>query len=157
VFAGWYLRVADKQNGSPHPEAAYAVYSPSGATWGFDAVLEPSATISAAVVGQIAPAAGPPAGECGPPPPPIATVSAEGVARVECAQECGAVLMGTREGRKQLISRQVLGHDLLAPRPATEMRLSRGALESLGSGKIRLVVEIDGQILSRRTIRTPTS
>jgi hypothetical protein len=156
-FAGWYLRVADKQSGGPHAEPSSAVYSPSGATWGFDGVWGRSRTVGVAVVGQIAPAVNPPAGECGPPPPPVATISADGVARVECAAGCRVSLAGTRAGRRRLVKGYMGSLNLLQPLAPRELQLTHPMLTSLGRGKIRLTVEIEGARLVQRTIRTPNS
>jgi hypothetical protein len=154
IFSGWYLRVADKQDGGEHAEAGYGVFSPSGATWGFDEVWGRSRTTSVAVVGQIGPAANPSAGECGPPPAPAATISADGVARVECAGGCGVVLAGARKGRQQLVSRRIPAQSALTPFPALEMQLSTKAEANLGIGVIQLTVEVDGKPLARRAIDT---
>jgi hypothetical protein len=154
IFAGRYLRVADKQTGGPHSEAGYQVGSPSGVTWGFDRVWVASRTVSIAMVGQIAPAVSAPAGECGPPPVPVATISADGVARVECGGGCSAALLGTRDGRKELVTGYIGEQNLLHPQAPLELQLSRAKLASLGAGKVRLVIEIDGQRLATRTLRS---
>jgi hypothetical protein len=156
-FTGWYLRVANEQSGGPHARAASAIYSPSGVTWGFDPVLGRSRTVSVAIVGQIAPATSPAGGECGPPPPPAATISSEGLARVECAGGCDATLVGTREGRRQSVSRRSFGYGLLEQPAALEMQMPPAALGRLGSGKLKLFVEVDGVVTARRTIRTASS
>lgn len=151
-FVGQYLRVADRQSGGPHAEAGVGLSSPfGGEVWGR------SRNTSVAIVGQIAPATNPPAGECGPPPSPTATISAEGIARVECAGGCSAVLVGTRKGRRQLVTDQIGEQDLLRPFAAPEMKLPRTALARLGAGSIRLTVEIDGTRWAQRTIRTSAS
>jgi hypothetical protein len=157
IVSGWYLRVADTQSGGPHAVAGYAVRASDGRTWGFDQVWGRSPTVSAAIVGQIAPAVSPPAGECGPPPAPAATISAEGVARVECGGGCSAVLVARRGGRRQAVSREVGAQNLLDPQAALEMRLGRAALDSLGAGKALLTVEVDGTRLARRTVHTSGS
>jgi hypothetical protein len=149
-FAGRYLRVADRQSGGPHPELAYGVSAPYGAE-----VFRQEPNTSVAVVGQIAPAANPLTGNCGPPPVPIATISADGIARVECGGGCSVVLVGKREGRRLSASRQIPTQNLLSPESAREVQLPRGALKSLGVGKIRLIVEVDGTRLAQRTIRWP--
>ena len=151
-FVGRYLRVADRQSGAPHPELDYGVGSPVGAE-----VWRRSRNTSVAIVGQIAPAVNPPAGECGPPPPPTATLSVDGVARVECAGGCSVALVGERDGHRQIVSRGIRAQGLLGPAPALEMALSRVALSRLGAGRIRLTVEIDGTSWTQRTIRTPAS
>lgn len=158
LFSGWYLRVADKQSGGPHAEAGYGISSPSGRTWGFEEVWGRSRAVSVAMVGQIASAVNPPTGECGPPPPPTATISDDGVARVECGGGCSVALLGAYKGRKQLLSRRIPEQDLLRPQAALKMRLSPAALASLGFGKkIRLTVEIDGVRSAQRTIRSSDS
>jgi hypothetical protein len=150
-FVGRYLRVADRQNGDLHYEAAIGTISPYGAE-----VFGRSRTVSVAMVGQIAPAVSPAAGECGPPPAPTATISAEGIARVECGAGCGAVLAGTRSGHRVTIASGLPEQDLLRPK-ALELQLSRASLARLGLGKIRLVVEIDGKRLAQRMIRSSGS
>jgi hypothetical protein len=161
-LTGRYLRVTNRQSGGPHVETPFAVGPPppryeaarlrSGAeVWGR------SRNTSVAIVGQIAPAAHPPAGECGPPPAPTATISAKGVARVECGGGCSVVLVGTRKGRRQLVTRRIREQDLLRPEPALEVGLPRAALARLGAGKIRLTAEIDGARWAQRTIRTSDS
>jgi hypothetical protein len=156
-FAGMYLRVADKQSGGPHFEAAVAVYSPSGTTWGLEPVWGRDRTTSIATVGQIAAAVNPSAGECGPAAAPVATISAEGVARVECAGGCSVVLTGTRKGRRQIVTRRIAEQSLLRPWAALEMGLPRSATARLGTGKVRLTVKIDGTLVAQRTVRTPAS
>lgn len=156
-FTGWYLRVANEQSGGPHASALSAIYSPSGATWGFDPVFGRSRRVSVAIVGQIAPATGPAPGECGPPPPPAATISAEGVARVECAGGCSVSLVGSRGGHRQSISRQSFGYGLLQQAAALEIKLPPATLDRLGGGKLKLFVEVEGAVLARRTIRAPAS
>ncbi len=156
-FAGWYLRVADRQSGGFHAEAASAVYSPSGASLGLEEVWGRSRTVSAAVVGQIAPATSPAGGECGPPPPPTATISAAGVARVECAAGCSVTLTGTRNGRRRQVSGRIGEGSLLQPQAARELQLTRGMLSGLGLGQIRLTVEVDGKRLARRTLSASSS
>jgi hypothetical protein len=80
-----------------------------------------------------------------------------GLARVECAGGCSATLVGTHGGHRQSISRQISGYGLLEQQAALEMNLPAGALNRLGTGKLKLVVEVDGVALARRTIRTPKS
>lgn len=150
-FVGRYLRVADRQSGGPHAETAIGAISPYGAE-----VFGRSRTVSVAIVGQIAPAVNPPAGECGPSPAPSATVSADGVARVECGGGCNAVLIGTRKGRRVTIAGGIPEQNLLRPQEL-ELQLSPASLARLGVGKIRLAVEIDGSRLVQRTIRSPGS
>jgi hypothetical protein len=150
-FVGRYLRVADRQNGGPHYEAAIGTISPYGAE-----IFGRSRTVSVAMVGQIAPAVSSPAGECGPSPAPTATISAEGVARVECGAGCSALLVGTRSGRRATIAGAIPEQDLLRSK-ALELQLSQASLARLGVGKIRLIVEIDGKRLAQRTIRSSGS
>jgi hypothetical protein len=161
-YAGRYLRVANRQSGGPHTELPYSVgpapphYEVAHLLPGPE-VWKRSRNTSVAIVGQIAPAAGPPAGECGPPPAPIATISAAGVARVECGGGCSVALIGTRKGRRQSMTSQIHESSLLAPWAPLEMRLPRAALARLGAGKVRLTVQIDGTPWARRTIPSATS
>lgn len=151
-FVGQYLRVADRQSGGPHAEPAYGVVYPFGSeVWGR------SRTTSVAIVARIAPAVTVSRGECGPSPAPTATISAGGVARVECGGGCRVALVGTRIGRRQLMTRRIAQQDLLRPEPALEMQLPRAALARLGAGKVRLFVEVDGRRLAQRTIRASDS
>ena len=148
-FAGQYLRVADRQSGGPHAEAAFGLVNPFGSeVWGRSRIT------SVSIVGQIASAAIAPSGECGPPPAPIATISAAGSARVECGAGCNVVLIGTHDGRRRSVTRQIPGQDLLRPMAALEVSLPPAALRSLGDGKIRLTLAIDGQRISQRVIRS---
>jgi hypothetical protein len=156
-FAGMYLRVADKQSGGPHAEAAGAVYSPSGATWGFESVWGRSRTTSVAIVGQIAAAVNPSPGECGPPRAPVATISSKGVARVECVGGCSVVLAGARKGLRQLVTRRIGEGSLLRPWPALELGLPPSAAALFGAGKVRLTVTIDGSLAASRIVSTPPS
>lgn len=148
-FVGRYLRVADRQDGGPHLEAAFGTITPYVAE-----VFAPNRNTSVAVVGQIAPAANPAAGECGPPPAPIAAISAEGIAKVECGGGCSVALVGSRKGRRQLISQPIPEQHLLRPSAPLELSLPHSALARLGAGKLRLVVEVDGKRVARRTIRS---
>ena len=155
VFAGWYLRVADWQVPGHNFTDGLVGHLPfNEPPWGYGEVLKRSPTTSVAIVGQIAPAGTPPAGECGPPPAPIATISAEGIARVECGAGCSVALVGTRKGRRQLVTHQIREQGLLTPFAALEMKLPSAALARLGAGKLRLTVEIDGARWAQRTIRT---
>jgi hypothetical protein len=156
-FTGWYLRVADQQSGGPHLEAGYAVFSPSGATWGFDEVWRSSRTVSVAMVGQVAPAMTPPAGECGPSPAPTATISAEGIARVECGGGCSVSLIASCNGRRSSVERHIPSQDLLRTQAVLEMQLPPSVLSGIGDGKVRLMVDIDGTRLAQRTVRTPNA
>lgn len=161
-LTGRYLRVANRQSGGPHDETPYAVgpahphyevalIRPGGEVW------ERSRNTSIAVVGQIAPAVSLSAAECGPPPSPTATISAKGVARVECGGGCSVALVGTRNGHRELVTHQLRGQDLLMPSAVLEMKLPRISLARLGAGKIRLAVLIDGTRWAQRTIRTSES
>lgn len=152
-FAGKYLRVADLQPGAgPIVEPPYGLTSPYG-----DEAWDASSAVSVAVVGQIAAAAGPPQGECGPAPAPRAAILASGVARVECAGGCAATLIGTRGGRQRRIRRFVAQQDLRRPRAPVEFHLTAASLAELGVGKIRLIIEVDGERLAHRTFRPTNS
>jgi hypothetical protein len=152
-FAARYLRVADHQPGAgPIVEPAYGVSTPYGAeVWGR------TRSTSVAVVGQIAAATGGAVGNCGPPPVPTATISAEGVARVKCGGGCTATLTGSRKGRRRHITRQIPQQDLLRPEAPREMSLSRSLLSELGAGGVRMTVEVGGRRLAQGTIRTSGS
>jgi hypothetical protein len=158
VFAGWYLRVADWHVAGAAFTDDYTGPPPwENRNWGFEEVLRRSPTTAVAIVGQIAPPVNAPAGECGPPPAPTATIDTEGIARIECAAGCSVVLAGTRKGRRQFVTRQISEQSLLRPAHTLELKLPRTAMARLGTGKIRLTVEIDGTRWAQRTIRTPGS
>jgi hypothetical protein len=152
-FAGRYLRVADRQPGAgPIVEPPFGVLTPYGeGIWGR------ARTTSVAVVGQIAPATGPSVGPCGPSPTPTATISAEGVARVECGGGCSVTFIGSRKGRERRVTRQLPQQDLLRPGAAPNLGLPYSSLSELGAGAVRLTVKADGKRLAQRTLRTSGS
>lgn len=152
-FTGQYLRVAERRVGAgPLFEPAYGVTSPNvGEVWGRSRIT------SAAIVGQIAPAASPYSGECGPPPPGRASISKQGVALVECPGGCRAALIGSRKGRRAQTQRNLSEYDALTILPPTRLRLPLGKLTGAGAGNVRLVVKLDGEQVAQRTIRPGAS
>lgn len=148
-FTGSYLRVADNRVGaSPPMEFAYGISSPNAGT-----VLTGSRSTAVAVLGQIAPAAIPFPGECGPPPSGEASISSQGVAFVRCQGGCSAALIASRKERRTGVVRRLPEQNALIVAPAAEMRAPKAALAQLGPGSIRLVVAIDGRRAAQRTMR----
>jgi hypothetical protein len=145
AFTGRYLRVADQRLAADTVFAAIALRSPYGSqTWAA------GPTTSVAVLGRIAPASGPRAAACGPPPLLSATLSRQGVATVRCAVGCTVVLQARR--RSRLHSYRVrLDRVLPAPGSVT-MRLPAEALRRLGHGRVAFSVEIDGTPFATRTV-----
>lgn len=149
-FTGYYLRVAEKRVGTGPPlEPAYGITSPNaGEVWGRSRIT------SVAILGQIAPAANPYSGECGPPPPGRASISRQGIAQIECPGGCRAALVGSRNGRQVRVKRSLPEHSVLIVPPPTDLRLPPRALTETGRGSIRLIVAIDGKRVAQRTIRS---
>jgi hypothetical protein len=143
--AGRYLRVANRQLGEAQPEPD-AITGPGEEVWA------PSRNTAVAMVGQIQPALGPVAGQCGPPVAPRAWISTAGTASVECQAGCTAELVATRAGRR----RQAVGirHEgsALWVEPL-ELRLTTKDLRYLGAGRAQFALLADGQTLARRTVR----
>jgi hypothetical protein len=142
AFTGSYLRVADQRLGVNTVFALYAVSSPYGRP-----IWAPGPTTSVAVVGRIAPATGPRAAGCGPPPLLSATLSGRGVARVRCGLACTIVLRAHRP-----LYRVRLERTLAAPGSAT-VQLPMAAIRRLGRGRASFSVEVDGTLLATRTVK----
>jgi hypothetical protein len=145
AFTGRYLRVADQRLGADTVFAAIALRSPYGSQ-----IWAAGPTTSVAVVGRIAPASGPRAAPCGPPPLLAATLSRQGVASVRCGLGCTVVLQARRRTRLHAY-RVRLERALPAPGRVT-MRLPADALRRLGRGRVTFSVEIDGTPFAARTV-----
>jgi hypothetical protein len=145
AFTGRYLRVADQRLGANTVFAAIALLSPyASQTW------PAGPTTSVAVLGRIAPATGPRAASCGPPPLLSATLSRQGVASARCGVACTVVLQAGR--RSRLRSYRVrIERALPAPGNVT-IRLPIEALRRLGRGRVGFTVEIDGTPFAARTV-----
>jgi hypothetical protein len=143
AFTGSYLRVADHRLGVNTVFAQSVVASsPYGRP-----VWAAGPTTSVAVVGRIAPATGPRAAGCGPPPLLSATLSGHGVARVHCAVACTIVLRAHRP-----LYRVRLERTLAAPGSA-RVQLPMAAIRRLGLGRASFAVEVDGTLLAMRTVK----
>jgi hypothetical protein len=142
AFSGSYLRVADQRLGVDTAFPAVAVSSPYGGQ-----VWAPGPTTSVAVVGRIAPATGPRAAGCGPPPLLSATLSVRGVARVRCGLSCTIVLRAHRPSYRVRLERT-----LPSPGSAT-VQLPMAAIRRLGRGRASFSVEVDGTLLAARTVK----
>lgn len=147
VFAGRYLRVADRRVAAD-------------ATTGFEAALSPygeeawpvGPITSAAVVGRIARAAAPRAIGCGPPPLVRASISAAGIASVRCGLGCRAELVGRGGGREVRRARRLAPYPLRGGGPVPALRLPRRALNELGRRRAELVLFVDGKRAARRAV-----
>jgi hypothetical protein len=147
-FTGGYLRVANRRVGAGPPiEPAYGVSSPYfGKVWGH------SRSTSVAILGQIAPAADPYPGECGPPPPAEASISDRGVAFVECRGGCRAELIASHAGRKARVARRLPAGDALLVAPPDQLWVPQRRLTDIGAERIRFTVKINGKRAARRTV-----
>ena len=147
AFAGRFLRVVDHRYGSGTVFAGvgHPPYYPIGK-------IEPSATVSTAIVGRIARPIGIPHARCGPPPLFTATISEDGSAQVGC------VLLGCRAALiAQSPKDEARTLQRLSPAPSrsgslTTLRLPESEVERLGPGPIQLVVKLNGMKFARRTI-----
>lgn len=143
-FTGLYLRVADRRLGPDSVFPAYAVTTPYGhPAW------QPNRITSVAMLGRIAPAAGPRAASCGPPElrKPRATIDRRGFASVRCEWFCRAVL-NARHGRKV----RRIASSLRASFSSQRVRLPKGALSGWPAGDVVYVVKIDRRVVAKRTL-----
>lgn len=148
AFIGDYLRVADQRRGTgPHYEPLYGSRSPYAARGG---AWEASLVTSTAVVGRIAAPTGPRTDSCGFPPLNDVSISESGVASVQCGLGCRAVLIASRNGQRARVVRK-LGPWQTFRDPA-RLRLSRGSVARLGSGRAHIVVKVDGRRVGERTV-----
>ncbi len=157
AFVGEYLRVADRREGAgPHFTLRYATRSP----FGLD-LWKPGPTVSAAIVGRIAPATGPRAASCGPPPLNSASISKDGVATVECGLGCRAVLIATHKRRRVRVVRTLprgqaspvrLGERPVPLLRPLSLRLPSRFLAHVHHGLVRLTVRINGKPVASRTV-----
>jgi hypothetical protein len=142
AFTGRYLRVADDRLGVGTVFAAYLVRSPYGTP-----VWPQSPTTSVSVVGRIAPATGPRAARCGPPPLISATLSERGVAKVRCGVPC---VVGLRVQRRFYRARV---EETLPAAGSATVRLPAEVLRNLGRGRASITVEVDGTPFAARTVK----
>lgn len=149
VFAGKYLRVADRRFAADTTTTFEAVNSPYG-----QELWMPSPITSVAVVGRIGSSRGQRAAKCGPPPLVRATISGRGVARVRCGLGCRASLIARKGEKTRSATRSLRPFPLQAPRnyPIPELRLSSKSLAAFGSGPVSAVVLVDGKRAASRTL-----
>jgi hypothetical protein len=76
-----------------------------------------------------------------------ASVSRRGSARVHCPFKCRITLRG-RHGHHRVHATATLHHN-----GTVTVRLSKKALKQLGRGPAVLVVEVNGKVISKRTLR----
>ena len=76
-----------------------------------------------------------------------ASVSRRGSARVHCPFACKAVLRG-RHGKHRVHAKATLHKN-----GTVTIRLSKKALKQLGRGPAQLVLEVNGKVVSKRTLR----
>ena len=160
AFAGDYLRVADRRDGSgPHFMLAYGVISP----YGLD-LWTPGARLSTAVAGRIASATAPPAADCGPPPLNSASISREGIAKVKCGLGCRVLFVAKGKRKSTRLVRKLprkpaapvrLGERPLPLRDPISLQLPRWFSSAAGHERIRMIIKIDGKLAARRTVRLP--
>jgi len=152
-FTGWWLRAATTVYGPDTGFATPAIVSPDG--YGA-AIWSAGATTSVAVLGRVAPASGPPAGNCGPPalfpglPPLIALkVQSAGIsddgAVVRCSRSCTVSFHASRRGRVATATKNAQGE--------IRLRIPHGSLARLGRGSIRYTLFVDGHRVAQATIR----
>jgi len=146
-FTGRYLRVADWRLGAgPYVMPLYAVVTPYGHRgW------EPRPTVSAAVVGRIAPATRDRAASCGPPPLVEAAISRRGIATVTCGLGCRIVLIARRGTRSVRLVREVARPTPGRLRGPIALGIPRPKLDRLDPGRVRIVVKVNGVRAARRT------
>ncbi|HEY7257049.1 MAG TPA: hypothetical protein VH476_10250 [Solirubrobacterales bacterium] len=151
ALTGDYLRVADRLFGPGTyfgPPGLRRVSLPYGGE-----VWAPGPTVSAEVVGRVSPARAPRTSNCGPPPAVRASISRTGTALVSCDLGCRAALIAKRGQRRARLVRALPAGFRLRPQERVEtLRLSRRSLLRLGSGKARMIVEVDGKPTARRAI-----
>jgi hypothetical protein len=149
VLTGWYLRLAEQVEiigSSPfhlHPEE--------------EAPFPASAIASVAMLGQIAPATGPPSVKCSVPPQLGASISSAGVASIRCGLGCVAVLRGRSGARSASIKRDI--PPMLFSLPAKELpriRLPRGAIGRFSGRHTTLSLFLNGALAAHRKVPTAT-
>lgn len=143
AFEGEYLRVAETNYGQDAAFPDYALLS----AYSRMRVWPEAPTTSASVVGQIGPAVGPREADCGPPTMPFAAVSKSGFVDVECLRACRVVVV--IRGRDRAIRR---GRDL-GELSQARIPVGRRLLNRVLPGPVTVTAEVDGRVLSRRTIR----
>lgn len=144
AFTGAYLRVADERFGVGTAFTLEADASPYG-----HEVWVPGPRTSVAIVGRIAPAAGPRTAKCGPPPLVEASISRRGIATVHCGLGCSAVLVARRGTLTVRLARKL---PPMGTRTRKRLWLSRRSLSRLGLGPVRIILKIDGKRSARRTM-----
>src|SRR6185437_4856187 len=156
AFRGWYLRVASAVYGPDTTFAIPAVAAQYGDWPYFDSPWKASPTTDVAIVGRIAPPAGPRAASCGPPlmaglPPRIAIqfhsarLTRQGVAIVECVTRCRADLRASARGRVAVTkSRQK--HEIW-------LRIPPRRLVRLGHGRILYTLFVGGHRVAQATVK----
>lgn len=152
AFTGDYLRIANRRYGPGTIFTLEAAASPFG-----HEIWKASGSTSVAMLGRIKQATRPRSAKCGPPPLIEASISAEGVATVECGLGCRAVLIAKR-GR--LTARKVRKVPRTRPlgfeNPLT-LKFSHQALMQFGPGRIHMTVKIGGrQVATRTVLLSPT-
>ncbi|HET7444947.1 MAG TPA: hypothetical protein VFJ57_09845 [Solirubrobacterales bacterium] len=144
-FTGQYLRVANRRvGGTPPIEPQFAVTSPNAGT-----IWPRSPTTSIATLTRIAPATSPFSGECGSPPPGIASISKEGVVSADCQGGCRAAMRASGHGNAR-VERVLPAHSALLVPPPTELRVPQRVFE--GARNVRIVVKINGKQVAQRTV-----
>jgi hypothetical protein len=151
-FTGKYLRVADMRFGAGtlFTRKRKAAASPYG-----HPIWQANGQTATAVVGRIRRAVGPRRITCGPPPLFQASLSKKGVATITCGPlACRAVLIARRGQRTARAIQRLprLRGRAAGFRRRTALRISPQGLSHLGSGRIRMVVRINGERVASRTV-----
>ncbi len=149
TFVGWYLRVADQRLPADTAFTFEAATTPYGGE-----VWPQSVTVSTTIVGRIGPPAQRRTAQCGPPPLIRAAISASALAHVKCGLGCKATLIAKRGGRAVRRSRNLRPFPLASARgvPVPKLALPSKALSSLGPGRARVVLQVNGKRVARRTV-----
>ena len=146
AFTGDYLRIADERYG-PGTIFTLEARFPFG-----HEVWQPSGSIAVAMLGQIKPATGPRIAQCGPDPLIEASISKEGIARVECKLGCRAVLLAKHGSRRARVIRWIPQGFSAHTQDPKKMRLSQKDLKRLGPGAALMIVKVDATRMARRVV-----
>ncbi len=148
-FTGRYLRIADRRYGTGSIFTLEGASSPYG-----HPIWEESATTAVAILGRIQAAEGPPEPGCGPTPVVEASISAKGVAKVQCRLSCRATLFVGQGKRRARVS----DHLAALPGVATDgaiprLRLRARQLQRFEPGSVHMTVKVNGRRVAQRTVR----
>ena len=158
LFTGRYLRVAAERHGRDERIVGNAGLTP----YAPNAFMRAGPTTAVAIVGRIAPARGPRASDCGPPPlvcqatavraacraAPVAIHAGARGAGVGCLSACRVALVARHGRRSARITRAFKRGQF------TLLVLPQTALRRLGAERVTLRLFVDGDERMRRVVRT---